>query len=258
MKIATFNANGIRPRTPIILDWLEKNLPDILCVQETKVQDPDFPASPFEEIGYHTVFHGQKSYNGVAILSCKEPESIHFGLADGLKDDEARIITAKIGSTNVVNTYVPQGQKADSAKFLYKLEWFGRLLNYFSKNFSPETPILWLGDLNVAPSPLDVYDPERLFGSVCFHPEEHKALERIMAAFGFTDIYRKHRLQERAYTFWDYRIPNAVKRRLGWRIDHILATAPVAEKSVDAWIDFEPRLLPKPSDHTFLVAEFRI
>jgi exodeoxyribonuclease-3 len=109
----------------------------------------------------------------------------------------------------------------------------------------------------VAPSPLDVYDPDRLYGSVCYHPDEHAALTKVMASFGFTDIYRKHKSNERAYTFWDYRIPNAVKRGVGWRIDHILATRPMAEKSVKSWIDMEPRLLPKPSDHTFLVAEFQ-
>ncbi len=257
MKIASFNANGIRPRTEIILNWLNKNSPDILCIQETKVQDPDFPSKPFEEAGYRAVYWGQKTYNGMATLSLIEPQNVRFGFGDGLEDNEARIIAAEVNDVVIVNTYVPQGQKPDSEKFRYKLEWFGRLLNYFQKNFSPDMPLIWLGDLNVAPSHLDVYDPERLYGSVCYHPDEHSALTMVMASFGFTDIYRKHKPNEKAYTFWDYRIPNAVKRGLGWRIDHILATRPMAEKSVKSWIDVEPRLSPKPSDHTFLVAEFQ-
>ncbi len=257
MKIASFNANGIRPRTEIILNWLKKNAPDILCVQETKVQDPDFPVEPFKDAGYYVVYWGQKTYNGVATLSRTQPQDVCFGFENSQENMEARMITVKVGDLYIVNTYIPQGQKPDSEQFIYKLEWFERLLDYFNKNFSPDTPLIWLGDLNVAPSHLDVYDPDRLFGSVGYHPDEQKALKKVMVDFGFTDIYRKHKPDEIAYTFWDYRIPNAVKRGLGWRIDHILATRPVAEKSIKSWIDMEPRLLSKPSDHTFLVAEFQ-
>lgn len=257
-KIASFNANGIRPRTPIILDWLKNNNPDVLCVQETKVQDPDFPETLYKEAGYHLAYMGQKSYNGVAILSKTPLFHVLKGFNDGEENEAARFISAQIGSNIIiVNTYVPQGQQPDSEKFKYKIQWYERLLVHFQSNFNPDSPVIWVGDLNVAPTSLDVYDPDRLYGSVCFHPAEHKAMEKLMA-FGFIDIYRKHKPDEKEFTFWDYRIPNAVKRELGWRIDHILATRPMAEKSFGTWIDKTPRLLPKPSDHTFIVAEFKV
>lgn len=258
LKIASFNANGIRPRIPVILDWLKDNDPDVLCVQETKVQDPDFPEKPFGEAGYHVAYKGQKSYNGVAIVSKTPLIQVRTGLNDGEEIEEARLISAQFqNDIIIVNTYVPQGQQPDSEKFKYKIEWYERLLAYFQNNYSPERLLVWVGDLNVAPTRMDVYDPEKLYGSVCYHPDEHQALEKLMS-FGFIDIYRKHKPDEKEFTFWDYRIPNAVKRGLGWRIDHILATRPMADLSVNAWIDKSPRLLPKPSDHTFIVAEFNI
>ncbi len=256
MLIASFNANGIRPRISIVLDWIGKNAPDILCIQETKVQDHEFPTRPFLDAGYHVSFRGQKSYNGVAILCKKTPLEIRARLNDGEPEDEARFIavTTRDGIA-VVNTYVPQGQKSDSEKFSYKLRFYKRLSNFFRTCFKPDDRVVWVGDLNTAPEPIDVYDPERLYGSVCYHPDEHKALKEIMA-FGFFDVYRRHNPHEKEFTFWDYRLPNAMKRGLGWRIDHIMATAPMAEKSTAAWIDKEPRLLPKPSDHTFIAANF--
>ena len=142
-----------------------------------------------------------------------------------------------------------------SEKFEYKLNWYARLREYFETNFTPDRPIIWVGDFNVAPTPIDVYDPEKLAGSVCFHPDEHKALANVMG-WGFIDIFRKHRPEEKSFSFWDYRIPNAVKRGLGWRIDHICATQPAADRSTDCWIDIAPRMKPKPSDHTYVVAEF--
>jgi exodeoxyribonuclease-3 len=155
-----------------------------------------------------------------------------------------------------VNTYVPQGYAPDSEKFQYKLDWFKRLEHYFSKYFEPGVPLLWVGDFNVAPEPIDVFNPKKLSGSIGFHPDEHKALLAIKA-WGFVDIFRRHESADNQFTFWDYRISNAVQRRLGWRVDHIWATQPLAEKSTRAWIDIAPRLSERPSDHTFVVAEFR-
>jgi exodeoxyribonuclease-3 len=256
MKIASFNANGIRARTPVILRWLETASPDVLCIQETKVQDKDFPRQPFQDAGYHCVFKGQKSFNGVAILSKSFPEDVRIGFGDQEKqNEEARLITVKIEGMSIVNTYVPQGQDPDSEKFRYKLDWLYRLRDFFERNFDPKQPLVWTGDFNVAPEPVDVYDPVGLLGSVCYHPEEHKSLSYIKT-WGFLDVYRKYHPMERQFTFWDYRIPNAIKRGLGWRIDHIWATACLVEKSKSAWIDMEPRRWDKPSDHTFIVAEF--
>lgn len=257
MKIATFNANGIRARLPIIAHWLDTHHPDVLCIQETKVQDPDFPESTLEEKGYHCVYKGQKSYNGVAILSRVAAETVHIGLNRHDPDEEARLITARIQGVSIVNTYVPQGQDPDSEKFQYKLDWFSRLLAYFTESFDPESPLVWTGDFNVAVDPIDVYDPEKLLGSVCFHPKEHAAVKKIKD-WGFEDVFRRHHPEPKQYTFWDYRIPNSLKRGLGWRIDHIWATPVLAAKSKKAWIDVDARLLPKPSDHTFLVAEFEV
>jgi exodeoxyribonuclease-3 len=255
MKIASFNANGIRARLPIVLEWLEKESPDVLCVQETKVQDSDFPQALFEDTGYHCSFKGQKGYNGVAVLSKTVPETVGSGFGDGDEKEAPRLIRACIGGIEIVNTYVPQGREPDSEMFRYKIDWFGRLRRYFNDHFTPETRVVWTGDFNVAPQPIDVYDAEKLLGSIGFHPEEHQALAGVMA-WGFVDIYRRHNPEERAYTFWDYRIPNAVKRGLGWRIDHICASRCMADRSKTAWIDTGPRQMLKPSDHTFIVAEF--
>jgi len=255
MRIASFNANSIRARLPIILDWLKASSPDVLCIQETKVQDPDFPREAIEEAGYNCAFKGQKSYNGVAILSTAPIEEVRCGLDDGGPPDEPRLIAARVRGIRIVNTYVPQGVSPEAEQFHYKLSWFARLRSYFERHCSPDEPLVWLGDFNVAPEPIDVYDADILLGSVCFHPDEHAALEKTRE-WGFVDIFRRHNHEEKQYSFWDYRLPRAVQRDLGWRIDHIWATEPLAAKSTAAWIDKEPRLRPRPSDHTFIVAEF--
>ena len=256
MKIASFNVNSLRARLPIVLDLLEKHAPDILCLQETKVQDHDFPAQAFDGSCYKFAFKGQKSYNGVAIFSKSEINDISFGL-DSEPFDQPRLIKAKIGSINIVNTYIPQGQDPESEKFEYKLKWFERLKRYFEKNFKPTDPIIWLGDLNIAPTDIDVHDPKGLFGHVCFCPEVSKALENVME-FGFTDVFRRHCREPNQYTFWDYRLRSALKTNRGWRLDHIMATKPLAEKSTACYIDREPRAKERPSDHTPIIAEFKL
>jgi exodeoxyribonuclease-3 len=254
MKIATFNVNSIRSRLPIVTQWLQQNQPDVLCVQETKVQDQDFPAEPFKQLGYNCAFSGQKSYNGVALFTPHKIQNLSFGLDDQPKD-EPRLIRAKIKRLNIVNTYVPQGFEPDSDKFRYKLRWFDRLLRFFKVHFKPTDMLIWLGDFNIAPQARDLYDPDGLFGSVCYHPDVHKALKKVMD-FGFVDVFRKHCDEPGRFTFWDYRLPNSFKRNLGWRLDHIMATEPLAKKSSACYIDTEPRAAQKPSDHTPLIAEF--
>jgi exodeoxyribonuclease-3 len=254
MKIASYNANSLRARLPIVLQWLGDRQVDVLCVQETKVQDVDFPGEAFDEIGYHYAFKGQKSYNGVAILSKLPIEDVEYGLPDEPKD-EPRLIKAKIANISIINTYIPQGQSPDSEKFQYKLQWFARLLDYFQRNFTTEDNVLWVGDLNIAPTPIDVYDPKTLLGHVCFHPAVHEALRNVMA-WGFVDVFRKHCDKPGEYTFFDYRMPNAFGRNLGWRLDHIMATHPLAEKSTACTIVKELRRAERPSDHVPIVAEF--
>ncbi len=255
MKIATFNVNSVRARLGIVLDWLKQRQPDALCLQETKVQDKDFPLAAFEDIGYRVAFKGEKSYNGVAIVTRDELADVRCGLDDAGPADEARLIRGRLGPLHLVNTYVPQGYEVDSDRWRYKLEWFERLKQLFEREYSPDDLVLWVGDLNVAPEDRDVYDPERLRGAVCFHPEEQAALRRVME-WGFEDVFRRFCDEPKQFSFFDYRLPKAVERGLGWRLDHVLATAPLARKAAACYIDLEPRRLPKPSDHTPVVAEF--
>ena len=254
MKIASFNVNSLRVRLPIVVEWLTEHKPDVLCVQETKVQDVDFPAQAFDEIGYNYAFKGQKTYNGVAIFSKHEIENAVCGFSTEPKD-EPRLIRAQVKGVWIVNTYIPQGQSPDSVKFQYKLNWFEHLLEYFRQNFEPEDPVLWMGDLNIAPEPIDVYDPEMLLGHVCFHPQVKAALYKVMS-WGFVDVFRKHCKEAGQYTYWDYRARNPLERNRGWRLDHMMATAPLAETSTACYVDREPRAAERPSDHTPVVAEF--
>lgn len=254
MKIASFNVNSLRVRLPLVIQWLTDRQVDVLCVQETKVQDMDFPAQAFDEMGYNYAFKGQKTYNGVAIFSRHPIENIVCGFSDEPRD-EARLIRAQVDGVIIVNSYVPQGYSADSDKFQYKLLWFERLLDYFRQNFSREDAVLWLGDLNIAPEPIDVYDAEALEGHVCFHSEVRAVLKKVMA-WGFVDLFRQHCTEPGQYTFWDYRLRNPLKQNQGWRIDHLMATVPLARKCTTCYIDTEPRTANRPSDHTPLIAEF--
>ena len=257
MKIATFNANSIRSRMDIILSWLHTHRPDALCIQETKVQDFEFPHQPIEDAGYHVAYRGEKSYNGVAILTSKKADEVRFGLDDGGPADETRLAHVRIGPVHIVNTYVPQGREIDHAMYAYKLQWFKRLRAYFDRHFKKDDLLLWTGDLNVAAEPMDVHNPEERENHVCYHQAVREAFADCRS-WGFVDVYRKHHPEPGQYTFFDYRTINAVKRGLGWRIDYLFATPPLAEKSRDAFIDLDPRLGAKPSDHTFLAANFDV
>ncbi|MCX7703419.1 MAG: exodeoxyribonuclease III [Planctomycetota bacterium] len=255
--VATYNANSVRSRIPLILEFLKEYSPDVLCLQETKVEDSKFPKLELEGRGYKVVFRGQKAYSGVATLSKVAPDDVTYGLDDGEPADEPRLIRAKYGEITIVNNYVPQGTSPDSENFKYKLRYLERMKNYFERHFTPEDNVLWCGDLNVAPEDKDVHDPKGLLGHVDFHPEVHKRFFEIMK-WGFVDVFRKFHPEPKQFTFYDYRVPNAVKRGLGWRVDHILATRPLAEKSTDSFIVLDYRMKEKPSDHTFLVATFEL
>ena len=254
MKVATFNVNSLRARLPIVLEWLEGQGPDILCLQETKVQDQDFPAGPLEEVGYRAAFRGQKSYNGVAILSKSPLERLRTELYPG-GDEQARFISASAGGVPIINVYVPQGFAVGTDKFAYKLTWLRDLLSFIKGEYDPSGPLILAGDFNIALEPEDLFDPEQFKGEVAFHPDEQALLKEFLG-WGFVDLFRKHVPEGGHYTFWDYRIPNGFKRNMGWRIDYLLATAPAAAACVDCWIDTGPRGLKKPSDHTLLVAQF--
>ncbi len=255
MRIATFNANSIRSRMDVVLQWVEQHNCDILCVQETKVRDEEFPIESHRRAGLHCCFKGQKSYNGVCIISRNQPDEVRIG-KDGTEDEEARVISARFGDLWIVNTYIPQGTSVDSPKFQGKLDFIRSMPAFLSQWLTPQDLVLWAGDFNVAREPIDVYDPDGMYGQVGYHPDEHAALDDARK-WGFVDVFRKHHPGEpNQYTFWDYRIPNGFKRRMGWRLDHIWATEPMAAKCLDSFIDPVPRSLEKSSDHTFIAADF--
>lgn len=256
--VATYNVNSVRSRLHIIIPWLKEHKPDVFCMQETKIEDTKFPASEFHSIGYHVYFRGQKQYNGIAIASLVEPEDLSFGLDDGDPPDDDRLCRGIFSGIPVVNTYVPQGRDRLSPHFVYKLEWFKRLRHLFERSYASDRPLIWCGDLNVAPEAIDVHNPKTLLGHVCFTPEVWSAFEEVKS-WGFVDLFRMHHPGEPGhYTFFDYRVPKSVERGLGWRVDHILATVPLAERCTRCAIDMNARRAAKPSDHTIVSAEFTL
>ncbi len=256
MQIATFNVNSLRARIGIVRDWIKDNKPDVLCLQETKVQDDEFPEDEFDGFEYNFVYRGQKTYNGVAIISRHEINDVEMSLDEDPKD-EARLIKAAVNNVAIINAYVPQGQSRDSDMFQYKLEWLGNLKKFIDKRFKKKDKVVLVGDLNIAPEDRDVYDPEILEGHVCFNEEVSKIFDDLKD-WGFVDCFRKHNEKHSQFSFWDYREGNAFKKNRGWRLDHILATKPMADKCSKCYIDKGQRELKKPSDHTPVIAEFDI
>lgn len=257
-KIATYNVNSIRSRLHVVIPWLDKHRPDVLCMQETKVENAKFPVSDFRNAGYHVVFSGGKGFNGVAVASLEAPEDVFVGFDDGGPADPDRLIRGVFSGIPVVNVYVPHGRDKEAPQFQYKLQWFERFRALLKKCYSREKPLVCCGDLNVAREERDVHDPKRLLGHVDFTPEVWEAFDGLKA-WGFADVFRKHHPDEGGqYTFFDYRVPKSVERGLGWRVDHILATSVLASSSIRCFIDMEPRLAEKPSDHTIMMAEFKM
>jgi exodeoxyribonuclease-3 len=254
MKIATYNVNSIRQRLPIVLDWIREHKPDVMCLQETKVQDKDFPADAIQQAGYHVAYRGMKAYNGVATLTRAEPEKIIYGLHEGPDNEDFRIIQTVVSGIPIVNSYLPQGYSIDSEKFAFKLAWFRRLKTYFETTLDPNQPVVWLGDLNVAPEPIDVYHPEKRGEDPDFHIDARNAYKEVVA-WGLVDVFRKLHPDVVQYTYWDF-FRNALQRNFGWRIDHILATPTLAERCVAAAVDMAPRKVSGASDHTIVWAEF--
>ncbi len=254
MKIATYNVNSIRQRLPIVLDWLSAHQPDVFCLQETKVIDADFPVDAIREAGYHASYRGMKGYNGVATLTRDIPERVVHGLHEGPDNEDFRIIQTVVRGIPIVNTYVPQGQSITSEKYIYKLTWYRKLRAYFEAAYQPTDSLVWLGDLNVAPEPIDVYRPAERVNDPDFHLETRLAFQHVKA-WGFTDTFRHLHPDAIQYTYWDY-FRNAFARNNGWRIDHILVTAPLAARCVKVEVDMAVRALKNTSDHTILSAEF--
>lgn len=256
MKIATWNVNSITVRLPQVLEWIAGNRPDVLCLQETKCVDGKFPAAAFREVGYETEHFGQPTYNGVAILSLAPMAGVQRGFPDDSADAQKRLIAATVGGVRIVNVYIPNGQEVGSDKYLFKLDWIARLRKFFDEQCDATKPLVICGDFNVAPEDRDVHDPGLWAGKILCSDGERTAIESIRE-WGLVDLFRRRHQEDGHFSWWDYRA-GAFPRNHGLRIDHLWATAPLAEKCVDAWIDKTPRALTKPSDHAPVVAEFSI
>jgi exodeoxyribonuclease-3 len=254
MKLATWNVNSIRRRLPMLLDWLARHQPDVICLQETKVQDSEFPADALRAAGYHSRFRGGKAYNGVATLTTREPESVLYGFKEGPDSEDVRVLQVVVNGLPVVNTYVPQGFRVGSDKYASKLEWFRRVRESFDERLDPREPAVWLGDMNVAPEPIDVYHPDRRINDPDFHIDARAAYAEAVK-WGFVDVFRKLHPERVQYTYWDY-FRNALENNWGWRIDHIMATPMLADTCRVADVDMEPRRTQGASDHTVMWAEF--
>ena len=264
MKVASWNVNSIRTRLVQVVDWLAQNKVDVLCLQETKVVDVDFPRSPFEQLGYQIYASGQKSYNGVAILSSQQLQDVSTGFKPVLAgsnidvtwldlDEQKRVITGVIDGTRIVNLYVPNGAAVGSEKYAYKLRWLKVLKEYLRSLLLSSAAICVCGDFNIALEDTDIHDPS-LSGSIMASQPERQALREIIE-LGFADAFRKFTNQEGYFSWWDYR-GGAFRRNCGWRIDHHYLTPELYKQASNCIIDTTPRKLPQPSDHAPVIVEF--
>lgn len=253
MKIATWNVNSIRVRLPQLLEWLSRESPDVLCLQETKVMDEQFPAEILRTAGYHVTFVGQKAYNGVAILT-RVPATEVLPALPGVDEAQKRLLAVTVGDLRVLNVYVPNGESIQSDKYIYKLKWFGALAQHVAQELVRHPRLVLVGDLNVAPHERDVHDPKLWEGQALFSGPERAAFQALIET-GMVDVFRCFEQPENSFSWWDYRM-NAFLRNRGLRIDHILASPALAACCRACRIDVEPRRLERPSDHTPVLAEF--
>ncbi len=252
MKLATWNVNSLKVRLPQVLDWLAANPVDALCLQETKQQDADFPAEDLQKAGYLSVYSGQKTYNGVAILSREPVLDVQTGIP-GFEDEQKRVIAATLNGVRIVCVYVPNGQSLDSDKYRYKLEWLKALNGWLKEELVRYPRLALLGDYNIAPEDRDVHDPSAWAGNVLVSEPEREAF-RSLQALGLKDSYRLFEQPEKSFSWWDYRMM-AFRRNMGLRIDHILISEPLALQCKGCEIDKSPRRLERPSDHTPVIVE---
>jgi exodeoxyribonuclease III len=247
MKLVTWNVNSLNVRLPHVEGWLASAAPDVLCLQEIKMEDAKFPRAAIEAAGYQVVFDGQKTYNGVAIISRSAPEDVSRGIP-GFADEQKRVIAATIDGVRVICVYIPNGQSLDSDKYQYKLAWLEALTGYLRDELARHPDLALLGDYNIAPEDRDVHDPKAWEGQVLVSEPERAAFRR-MVDLGLSDSFRLFEQPEKSFTWWDYRM-NGFKRNLGLRIDHVLLSGSLAARCRASSIDVEPRKLERPSDHT--------
>ncbi len=253
MKIASWNVNSLKVRLEQVLDWLEANRPDVLGLQETKLADEQFPAEAFAEAGWRVRYSGQKTYNGVALVSRAEATDVVTDLP-GLDDPQRRVLGATIDGVRIYNLYVPNGSEVGSDKYDYKLFWLDRLAEQLADELGRHFELVAMGDFNIAPTDADVYDPDELAGQIHCSEPERAALARLLE-LDLDDTFRRFEQPEGAYSWWDYRAA-AFRRNRGLRIDLILASAALAARCRSSVVDVAPRRAERPSDHAPVVAEF--
>ncbi len=252
MKLAAWNVNSLKVRLPQLLDFLATRTPDVVCLQETKLIDDAFPIADLEAAGFRVVFAGQRTYNGVALLSRAEPLDVQVGIP-GLEDEQKRVISATVDGVRVVCVYCPNGQSLDSDKYAYKLAWFDALSAWLKGELERHPKLAVLGDYNVAPEDRDVHDPEAWQGCVLVSEPEREQFRKLLA-LGLKDSFRLFEQPEKSFSWWDYRMMR-FRRNHGLRIDHILLSEPLAAACTGASIDRDMRTLERPSDHAPVLAE---
>ena len=253
MKIAAWNVNSLKVRLPHLADWLAKARPDIVCLQELKLEDAKFPRAEIEAAGYRAAFSGQKTYNGVAILARTALSEVSTGIP-GFADEQKRVIAATVAGVRSICVYCPNGQAVGSEKFDYKLRWFAALKEYLAAEMARHPQLAVAGDFNIAPEDRDVHDPKAWEGQNLVSEAERAAL-RAITGLGLKDSFRLFEQPEKMFSWWDYRMLG-FRRNAGLRIDHILVSPELASRCISSSIDKEPRKLERPSDHAPVVAEF--
>ena len=247
MKIATWNVNSLKVRLPQVLDYLNRTDVDVLCLQETKMTDEAFPLTAFTDAGLHVSFVGQKTYNGVAIISRTEQMDVQKNLPN-FEDEQKRVICATVNGVRIVNVYIVNGQSLDSDKFVYKLNWLAALTEFLAEELEQHPKLALLGDFNIAPTDADVHNPDKWLGCNLVSPAEREAFQKLLD-LGLSDAFRQFEQAEKSFSWWDYR-QMAFRRNAGLRIDHILLSQPLAQLCIKCEIDKEPRRHEQPSDHT--------
>jgi exodeoxyribonuclease-3 len=255
VKIASFNINGIKARLPRLLEWLDETRPTVACLQEIKTQDEGFPAAEFEAIGYRAIWHGQKGFNGVAMLANQDIVEVHRGLPGDPEDEQARYIEAEMAGVRVVNLYLPNGNPHPGPKFDYKLAWMRRLRERMLELLALEKPVIVVGDFNVIPQDKDVFSVRAMASDALMQPESRDAYLRILND-GWTDAIDTLNPAGGVWTFWDFQA-GAWQRDHGFRIDHLLLSPEAADRLVSAGVDKEYRGREKPSDHAPVWVELR-
>jgi exodeoxyribonuclease-3 len=255
MKIATWNVNSMKVRLAHVLEWLSANEPDVLVLQEIKQLTEMFPQEELMAAGYRSLANGQKTYNGVAVVSKTEPQDPDLELP-GLDDPQRRVLAVTIDGVRVINLYVPNGSEVGSEKYDYKLQWLRTLRDYLAAQLEAYENLVVLGDFNIAPADEDVYDPEKWGDAILCSPAERDALAELLD-LGLTDVFREFDQPEKSFSWWDYRAA-MFRRNAGLRIDLILASAAMTKRCMASHIDREPRTWERPSDHAPVVAEFKV